>query len=159
MEDFETATFNITSISPIKISEFSNWHRLKRVTVYVLWFLKDKIWNKLSVKTKEKFPLIDQIFNKIKNAEYISAQEQRNAVHLLVRMEQLHHYPKMFDIIAKEKENRMKDQLQLFVEDGRLFYENNLLYAFKSISLCNLLLIFSDILLEFSKLLSLCYLL
>lgn len=110
MEVSDIVTFNVTSISPaIKVSEFLNSYRLKRVAVYVLRFLKDEIWNKLFVKIKKKSPLIDQIFSKIENTGYINAQQQQSAKHLLVRIEQVHQYPKVFYIIAKEKKNRMKD--------------------------------------------------
>ena len=66
----------------IKVADYSNWFKLLRVVVYVLQFLKTKIWIKLSDALKGKYLVIFLIFKHIKEDSFVSAKEQQGAEYL-----------------------------------------------------------------------------
>ena len=81
---------------PINPTRFSSWNKLNRTTAYVLRMLHEKIWKKLSMKTQEKFPLLNKILSINENGP-IKTNEMHNAQYLWQYQIQRNHFPELFD--------------------------------------------------------------
>ena len=82
------------------------------ISVYVLRYLKRKVWNKLDEEKRKQHKLLATIFESLSDA-YISMIEIKLISWLWVYAIQHHHYRDVFIALKSNKKNCLQKQLGL----------------------------------------------
>lgn len=101
----------------INLKDFSSWFKSLRVVVYVLRFLKIKLFNKFLQIRPEPSSTSFSIFRNIKENSFIDAKELKTAEYLIVKLEQQQMFTKQFKALKEGKKEKLKDQLGLYLDD------------------------------------------
>ena len=95
---------------------YSSLWKLLRVSVYILRFIKIKVWNKLREETRRKhqrFHLLSTVFRELVDADHITFREIKLVSLLWIYTLQHYHFKAVFIAIKQKRCHCLQIQLGL----------------------------------------------
>ncbi|MCP3663853.1 MAG: transposase family protein, partial [Gammaproteobacteria bacterium] len=107
-------------------NRFSNLHRLLNTTSYVFKFLRMRLWNKLSEKTKSKYPLLCTYLSSSSQDDTRTDELKKSRLYW-ERVAQKSTFKEVINACTHGHKHLLKDQLNLFLDsDGLLRLQGRL---------------------------------
>ena len=104
------------SLFGVNENQYFSLRKLLRVSVYVLRFVKQRVWNQINVDKQQQFykhKLLIAIFDNLKQSNPITFQEIKLLSLLRISYIQHRQYPDVYIAINNNKKHRLQKQLGL----------------------------------------------
>ena len=110
----------IVSLFGMNEKDYSSLRKLLRVSVYIMRCIKERIWNRLSAHSKERFQeqkLLMMIFNNLKDSSPVTFQEIKLLSLLWISFIQHRQYSDVYVAIKNNKKHCLQMQLGLKISE------------------------------------------
>jgi hypothetical protein len=97
--------------------KFSSFRKLVRISAWCMKFIKRRIWDRLSAKTRESHANLDRIFNDITSECHVTAAEVKESKLIWVKYTQRSNLADVFSALQSNRQHPLIRQLNIEIDN------------------------------------------